>query len=147
MPAWITSLFREDVSVPMPSAASSTSTSRPAWARARATASPTTPAPTTMQSTDSTCLSRCRSDLPGWRAEGKEVTGMLTLSAGQSSLVLAPEAGGAIVGWSWGRFPVLRRPLPEALLHDHARGLAAYPLVPFSNRIANARFRFDGQVY
>ena len=40
MPAWITSLLRDEVSVPMPSAASSTITSRPASARARATARP-----------------------------------------------------------------------------------------------------------
>src|SRR4029078_4094942 len=33
MPAWITSLLREEVMVPMPSAASSTITSRAAWAR------------------------------------------------------------------------------------------------------------------
>src|SRR5579875_3953102 len=51
MPAWMTSLLREEVSVPIPSAASSTITSRPASASARATASPTTPAPTTTQST------------------------------------------------------------------------------------------------
>src|SRR5271166_6755900 len=57
MPAWITSLLRDDVAVPMPSAASRMITSRPANASARATARPTTPAPTTTQSTDSTrCL-------------------------------------------------------------------------------------------
>src|SRR5580658_594974 len=54
MPAWITSLLREDVSVPIPSAASRMITSRPVIASARATASPTTPAPTTTQSTSST---------------------------------------------------------------------------------------------
>ena len=51
MPAWITSLLREEVTVPMPSAASSTITSRPACASRRATASPITPAPMTTQST------------------------------------------------------------------------------------------------
>src|ERR1700687_6257183 len=51
MPAWITSLLRDDVTVPMPSAASSTITSRPACASRRATARPITPAPTTTHST------------------------------------------------------------------------------------------------
>src|SRR4051812_21659204 len=54
MPAWMTSLLRDDVPVPMPSAASTTITSRPASASARAMARPTTPAPTTRQSIRST---------------------------------------------------------------------------------------------
>src|SRR3954471_21949819 len=51
MPAWITSLLRDEVTVPMPSAASRTMTSRPACASRRATARPITPAPMTTQST------------------------------------------------------------------------------------------------
>src|SRR5712672_3188606 len=51
MPAWITSLLREDVTVPIPSAASRMITSRPACASRRATARPITPAPITTHST------------------------------------------------------------------------------------------------
>src|SRR4030081_2944844 len=51
MPAWITSLLRDDVTVPIPSAASSTTTSRPACASCRAIARPITPAPITTHST------------------------------------------------------------------------------------------------
>src|ERR1041384_160650 len=51
MPAWITSLLRDEVAVPMPSAASSTTTSRPACASRRVIARPTTPAPITTHST------------------------------------------------------------------------------------------------
>src|ERR1700733_14317644 len=51
MPAWITSLLRDDVTVPMPSAASRTITSRPACASRRAIARPITPAPITTHST------------------------------------------------------------------------------------------------
>src|SRR5215831_10107814 len=47
MPAWITSLLRELVPVPIAPSRSSTITSRPASAKARATARPTTPAPMT----------------------------------------------------------------------------------------------------
>jgi len=50
MPAWITSLLRELVSLPMASAASSTRTSLPATASARATARPMIPAPATTHS-------------------------------------------------------------------------------------------------
>src|SRR5690606_36583686 len=53
MPAWMTSLLRALVAVPMAASASRISTSRPASASARANASPTTPAPTTTQSTRS----------------------------------------------------------------------------------------------
>ena len=56
MPAWITSLLRELVWLPISPSASSTTTSRPARARPRATASPTTPAPTTTHSTRSIAL-------------------------------------------------------------------------------------------
>src|SRR5258708_37822254 len=57
MPAWMPSLLRELVPVPMASAASSTMPSLPCNASALATASPTTPAPTTTQSTCSLILS------------------------------------------------------------------------------------------
>src|SRR5215467_2943752 len=51
MLAWITSLLRELVPVPIVPSRSSTTTSRPASAKARATARPTTPAPITTVST------------------------------------------------------------------------------------------------
>ncbi|MEJ0015277.1 MAG: aldose 1-epimerase [Acetobacteraceae bacterium] len=69
---------------------------------------------------------------------------MLTMRSGESSLVLAPEIGGSIAGWMRGRVPVLRRPLPDAILAANPRGLACFPLVPFSNRIARGRFRWGG---
>ena len=69
---------------------------------------------------------------------------MLTLRSGESSLVLAPEIGGAIVGWTFGAVPLLRRPSPDAIVSGNVRGLACFPLVPFSNRIAYGRFHWDG---
>src|SRR5947209_243863 len=47
MPAWITSLLREETPLPMPPVASATITSWPASAADRAIARPTTPAPMT----------------------------------------------------------------------------------------------------
>ena len=54
MPAWMTSLLRELVPVPIALSRSITITSRPARASAPAMASPITPAPMTRQSMDST---------------------------------------------------------------------------------------------
>src|SRR4051812_44893362 len=50
MPAWITSLLREDTPLPMPPVVSATITPWPRKASARAIASPTTPAPMTRMS-------------------------------------------------------------------------------------------------
>lgn len=72
---------------------------------------------------------------------------MLTLQAGELSLVLAPEIGGTIVGWNFGAIPLLRRPAPEAIMRHDAGGLACFPLVPFSNRIAQGKFRWAGRDY
>lgn len=72
---------------------------------------------------------------------------MITLRAGDSNVVVAPEIGGAMVGWLLGDRRVLRGPDPEALLRGQVRGLSGYPLVPFSNRIAYGRFAWDGQTY
>lgn len=72
---------------------------------------------------------------------------MLTLRANEASMVLAPETGGAIVGWTVGPHHVLRPPLVDPLLWGSVRGMAAFPLIPYSNRIADARFTFAGQAY
>lgn len=72
---------------------------------------------------------------------------MITLRAGDSFVVIAPEIGGAMVGWLLGERRVLRGPDPEALLRRQVRGLSGYPLVPFSNRIAYGRFTWEGQSY
>jgi aldose 1-epimerase len=69
---------------------------------------------------------------------------MLTLQAGDSSLVLAPEIGGSIVGWTFGTVPVLRRPEPGAIVPGNVRGFGCFPLIPFSNRIGGGRFRWNG---
>ena len=72
---------------------------------------------------------------------------MLTLQADESSLVLAPEIGGAIVGWRLGAVPLMRLPAPDAIIAGNVRGLACFPLVPFSNRIANGRFNWEDAPY
>lgn len=70
---------------------------------------------------------------------------MLTLTAGDSSLVLVPEHGGGILGWLHGRTPVLRHADSRAVIPGNVRELGCFPLVPYSNRIAEGRFTFAGR--
>lgn len=76
---------------------------------------------------------------------------MLTLSAGPSTLLLAPEIGGGIAAWRHRGRPMLRPTSPAALAEARAagnsRGLASYPLVPFSGRVAGRRFVWQGVGY
>ncbi len=73
---------------------------------------------------------------------------LLSLKAGPLAVDLAPGAGGSIV-----RFAIERPEGPIDLLRPcdaaaraarHGAGSSCYPLVPFSNRIANGRLAFDG---
>ncbi len=68
----------------------------------------------------------------------------MRLSNGDAELVLAPDMGGAVVSWTIGGQPMFRAANPAA---DTSRAHACYPLFPFSNRIANRRFTWDGQTY
>ncbi len=77
---------------------------------------------------------------------------LLTLTAGRAQLRLAPAIGGAIADWhvvdkKGGDVPVMRAIQPGALEDANPRGLASYPLVPLSNRVANRRFSFAGLSY
>jgi len=67
---------------------------------------------------------------------------MIGLSNGEARLELRPELGGAIGRFRIGTSEILR-PTP----HDAAdpRDCAAFPLVPFCNRIPRGRFRFEGR--
>lgn len=56
---------------------------------------------------------------------------------------ISPEMGGSIVNVSHQGFSILRPWNGEATV----RKTASYPLVPFSNRIAEGRFSFEGKSY
>lgn len=66
---------------------------------------------------------------------------MLRLANNVVELVLAPDCGGSIAAFRWRNIDVLR---PRAG-GDSALDHASFPLVPFSNRIADGRFRGEGQ--
>ena len=72
---------------------------------------------------------------------------LLRLQRGAFVLELCPRWGGAIAGWRRGDRALLR-PAGEAFLQNGDPCQAAcFPLVPFSNRIADGRFRFRGRAY
>lgn len=64
------------------------------------------------------------------------------LHAGALRLALRPDLGGCIAGLWHRETPVLRSLEPVALESSRASG--CYPLVPYSNRIGYARFRWKG---
>ena len=61
---------------------------------------------------------------------------MIEMRAGRLRCELHPGLGGAIAGLWWGDEPVLRS-MPAAQVSS-AGSAAAWPLVPFSNRIGQA---------
>lgn len=69
-----------------------------------------------------------------------EIFTMIELDAGDYHLELCPESGGAVSCFDWRGGPVFRTALGDAPLET-----ACFPLVPFSNRIANGRFVWNGQ--
>jgi aldose 1-epimerase len=71
---------------------------------------------------------------------------MLTLSEGGSSIVVAPEYGGGLLGWLDGPAAVLRRALPKAVMGD-SNAMACFPLVPYANRIGFGHLTWEGRSY
>jgi aldose 1-epimerase len=72
---------------------------------------------------------------------------MLTLTAGASSIVVAPETGAGLTGWMLGRTPLTRRALPEATVGGDSHAMALFPLLPYCNRVGSARFVWRGTEY
>ena len=80
---------------------------------------------------------------------GARAMDLITLRAGDAAVELAPEAGGSVTRYWIERGPVTRewlRPTPAgALRAGHPYLAAAFPLVPYSNRIRAGRFSFRGR--
>ncbi len=72
------------------------------------------------------------------------MTELVRLGAGAAEALLAPECGGSIAGWTLGGIALMRPMQEGALAERRARGMASYPLVPYSNRVARRRFNFAG---
>ncbi len=72
---------------------------------------------------------------------------MIELAVGDATLLLCPDAGGAIGGWTRRGVPILRPSPAAALAGSNARPLSCFPLIPFSNRVAWGRFSFGGESF
>jgi aldose 1-epimerase len=71
-------------------------------------------------------------------------SGTLRLESGALRLSVAPSVGGALAGFWHDGVPLMRETAQEALRDGLVRQTSCYPLIPYSNRIAQARFAFDG---
>jgi aldose 1-epimerase len=70
---------------------------------------------------------------------------VLTLTSGHAACVIYPELGGSIGGWTIGAQAMVRSASPAAIAAHEPRGMASFPLVPFSNRIGHGQFGWNGQ--
>ena len=70
---------------------------------------------------------------------------MIVLAAGEAIVEIAPDVGGAIASFRWRGRDILRPTPPDARAARDVRRHACYPLVPYSNRIANATLRDGGR--
>jgi aldose 1-epimerase len=71
----------------------------------------------------------------------------LELRAGDARVALVPAIGGAIAAFTLAGADAMR-PMPAAAIDaGDVRQAAAYPLVPYSNRIRDARLTFAGQTH
>ena len=69
---------------------------------------------------------------------------MIVLSAGAATATIAPDTGGAIASFAYDGRDILRPTPRDAIDAREVRRHACYPLVPYSNRIANATLRHGG---
>ena len=75
------------------------------------------------------------------------MTETIELCAGSARVVIAPAIGGSIAAFQCDGEAILR-PTPESALAEGAvRRFACFPLIPFSNRIADATLHWAGREY
>lgn len=70
---------------------------------------------------------------------------MLTLVDGSARCELYPNIGGSIGSWSIDGQDMLRRADCRAIADRDPLGMASFPLVPYSNRIGNSQFAWQGE--
>ncbi len=84
-----------------------------------------------------------------WEIMTQDQPEIIELRAGATRLAVAPGVGGSITRYAFesdGRVIEWMRPASQdALAERAAGGTSSFPLVPFSNRIRHARFRFRGR--
>lgn len=70
---------------------------------------------------------------------------LVSIADGDSIFTICPALGGSIIRWSVGGQDMLRRADRNAIASGDPLAMASFPLVPFSNRIGNARFIWIGR--
>ena len=70
---------------------------------------------------------------------------MIVLAAGEAIVEIVPDVGGAIASFRLRGRDILRPTPPDARAARDVRRHACYPLVPYSNRIADATLRDGGR--
>lgn len=75
------------------------------------------------------------------------MTATVELAAGPARVVIAPSVGGSIASFEYDGMPVLRPTPPDELGARAVRNFACFPLIPFSNRIADATLHWAGREY
>lgn len=73
------------------------------------------------------------------------MTRIVELTCGALRCLVAPECGGSLAGVWLDSVPILRPATEEQLKRGDAEFLSGFPLVPYSNRIADAAFRWGDQ--
>jgi aldose 1-epimerase len=76
---------------------------------------------------------------------GKAIPEVLTLSHGRSRCDLIPALGGSIAAWAVNDQGMMRSASAFSIATHDPFGMASFPLVPYSNRIAAGSFEWDGK--
>lgn len=74
-------------------------------------------------------------------------TTIVQLQRGPSQVTLCPEIGGAIARFTWNGHDILRRAPDSAVTEKQVRRMGVYPLVPYSNRIGQAKLIVGEQTF
>jgi len=72
---------------------------------------------------------------------------LLSLEAGRMSLQLAPRSGGSVARFAVDGTDLLKPMTATDIASGKGNNAALYPLVPFSNRIANGQLVFEGEMF
>ncbi len=72
---------------------------------------------------------------------------MIEIGHAGSVLRLLPELGAAVASWQRGGIDILHPVSDPNLIAQHETPVAAYPLLPFSNRVGYGRLSFGGEHY
>jgi aldose 1-epimerase len=78
---------------------------------------------------------------------GKSTTDIMTLSHGAGRCDVIPALGGSIAAWTMSGQEMLRSASASSIASQDPFGMASFPLVPYSNRIDNGSFEWDGKPY